>query len=89
MGSDPNGRAALERLHGIIAEGGTACFRAGAEATGARLELHNAAFTQYAAGPGGDRAVLDGAKALAMTAIDVLVDEELRRAMRDGFAAGT
>ena len=46
---------------------------------------HSPAFAEYAASEAGDRAVIDGAKALAMTAIDILADEDLRRRMRDDF----
>jgi hypothetical protein len=34
----------------------------------------------------GDSAALDGAKALAMTALDFLGDEALRKQVRDAFA---
>jgi hypothetical protein len=46
---------------------------------------HSPAFAEYAASESGDRAVIDGAKALAMTAIDILADEDLRRRMREDF----
>jgi len=46
---------------------------------------HSPQFAEYAASEAGDRAVIDGAKALAMTAIDVLADDELRAAMREEF----
>ncbi|HYM16402.1 MAG TPA: M20 family metallopeptidase [Dehalococcoidia bacterium] len=49
---------------------------------------HSRAFATCAASDAGQRAVIDGAKALAMTAIDVLADDELRAAMRAEFAAG-
>ena len=41
---------------------------------------HSAAFTRWAAGPAADRAVLDAAKAMAMTALDVWLDPGLARA---------
>ena len=46
---------------------------------------HSPAFAEYAASAAGDRAVIDGAKALAMTAIDILADADLRTRMRDDF----
>lgn len=46
---------------------------------------HSPEFAAFAASESGDRAVIDGAKALAMTAIDILTDEGLRRRMRDEF----
>ncbi|MSQ61552.1 MAG: M20 family peptidase [Dehalococcoidia bacterium] len=42
------------------------------------VPIHTAEFAIFAAEEQGDRAVLDGAKALALTAIDVLANEELR-----------
>jgi len=47
--------------------------------------IHNAEFERYAGGELGDAAALDGAKALAMTALDFLCDEELRRCTREAF----
>jgi len=35
------------------------------------VSLHSAEFAEWAGGPDGDRAVLDGAKAMAMTAVDL------------------
>jgi amidohydrolase len=46
---------------------------------------HSPEFAEYAISEAGDRAVIDGAKALAMTTIDVLADADLRRRMRDEF----
>ena len=40
--------------------------------------IHNPEFAVHAASSKGDQAVLDGAKALAMTAIDVICDDTLR-----------
>jgi metal-dependent amidase/aminoacylase/carboxypeptidase family protein len=51
------------------------------------VALHTQEFATYAASPDGDRAVLDGAKALAMTAIDVLCTAGLLDAMQTAFAA--
>jgi hypothetical protein len=47
--------------------------------------IHNAEFEQWAGGAMGDEAVVDGAKALAMTAVDYLCDPELRRRTRESF----
>jgi metal-dependent amidase/aminoacylase/carboxypeptidase family protein len=49
--------------------------------------IHNAEFAVHAAAPIGDAAALDGAKALAMTAIDFLCDSELRERTRNIFHA--
>ncbi len=51
--------------------------------------LHSAEFAAFAASESGHRGVIDGAKALAMTAIDVLVDDDLRRRMRESFSEST
>jgi metal-dependent amidase/aminoacylase/carboxypeptidase family protein len=48
--------------------------------------IHNAEFAKWAASEMGDSAALDGAKALAMTALDFLGDEALRKQVRDAFA---
>jgi metal-dependent amidase/aminoacylase/carboxypeptidase family protein len=48
---------------------------------------HSPAFAAWAAGPAADRAVVDGAKALAMTALDVWLRPDLRAAMVAAFAA--
>ncbi len=50
---------------------------------------HSPEFAKYAASDSGKRAVIDGAKALAMTAIDVLGDAALREAMRLEFEGST
>ena len=47
--------------------------------------IHNAEFTTWAASEMGDAAALDGAKALAMTALDFLCDEALRKRVREAF----
>jgi amidohydrolase len=49
------------------------------------VPLHSPEFARWAASEQGDRAVIDGAKMLAMTAIDVLSDPELRAAARRAF----
>jgi amidohydrolase len=46
---------------------------------------HSPQFAEHAASEAGDRAVIDGAKALAMTAIDILTDADLRQRMREEF----
>jgi len=46
---------------------------------------HSPGFAACAASAAGDKAVIDGAKALAMTAIDVFTDGELRKAMDAEF----
>jgi amidohydrolase len=50
------------------------------------ISIHSADFTAYAGAEEGDRAVLDGAKAMAMTAVDVWTDPDLLAAARDDFA---
>ncbi|HEX5616036.1 MAG TPA: M20 family metallopeptidase [Acidimicrobiia bacterium] len=47
---------------------------------------HTTEFAEWAVSESGDLAVLDGAKALAMTAIDVWLRPELRSAAREEFA---
>jgi amidohydrolase len=49
--------------------------------------VHNAEFTRWAASEKGDQAVLDGAKALAMTMIDLMADKALLELMRADFTA--
>jgi amidohydrolase len=49
--------------------------------------IHNPEFARWAGGELGDKACIDGAKALAMTAIDYMLDADLRQAARDEFAA--
>jgi len=48
--------------------------------------IHNPEFAEHAGSPTGDAAALDGAKALAMTALDFLLDAELRVRAREAFA---
>lgn len=47
--------------------------------------IHNPEFARYAASERGDQAVLDGAKALAMTALDVMTDATLRQNAQQAF----
>ena len=49
--------------------------------------IHNAEFAEHAGAPIGEKAALDGAKALAMTALDFLCDAELRKQVREVFEA--
>ena len=51
------------------------------------ISLHTVEFAEYANGPDGDAAVLDGADGLALTAADFLFDDELRTAVAADFAA--
>ena len=50
-------------------------------------QLHTVDFARHARSSTGDRAVVDGAKLLALTAIDVWVDENLRQSVRADFEA--
>ena len=52
----------------------------------AHVVIHNPEFATYAGSPSGDAAVTDGAKALAMTAIDVLGDQALLQKAHEDFA---
>jgi amidohydrolase len=52
---------------------------------GPGLSLHTADFATAAASPAGDRAVLDAATGLALTAVDYLADAGLRREVHDEF----
>jgi amidohydrolase len=52
------------------------------------IRIHTPEFTRYAGGEEGDRAVIDGAKALAMTVVDLWADATVFEAARDEFAAG-
>jgi amidohydrolase len=49
------------------------------------IPVHTVDFRELAAGDSGHQGLLDSAKVLAMTAIDVLVDAELRKSMREEF----
>jgi amidohydrolase len=50
---------------------------------------HSVRFCEAAASPAGDAAVIDGAKALAMTALDIWEDPKLLAAATEGFVART
>jgi amidohydrolase len=49
--------------------------------------IHNAEFTRYAAMPQGDQAVIDGAKALAMTALDLMANAAFLDKVKSDFEA--
>jgi amidohydrolase len=49
------------------------------------VTIHNAEFARYAGSEEGDAAAIDGAKSLAMTAIDFLGDEDLQKRTREEF----
>jgi metal-dependent amidase/aminoacylase/carboxypeptidase family protein len=51
------------------------------------VSLHSKEFAEFAASESGEQGVIDGAKALAMTAIDVLCQPDLRAAMEASFRA--
>jgi len=50
------------------------------------VALHTREFAEWAVSERGDRGVIDGAKLLAMTALDILADPALREAMTVEFA---
>jgi amidohydrolase len=47
--------------------------------------IHNPEFAKWAGSEMGDKACIDGAKSLAMTAIDFMLDEKLQQAAKKGF----
>jgi amidohydrolase len=49
--------------------------------------IHNPEFARWAASEKGDDAVIEGAKALAMTALDIMCEPELLKAARSDFEA--
>ena len=49
------------------------------------VAIHTPDFAEYARGPSGDAAVIDGAKALAMTALDCWLDDTVLPAMQAEF----
>jgi amidohydrolase len=51
------------------------------------VSIHTAEFADHARSPAGDRAVVDGAKALAMTVVDLWSRPELVQAAKDAHAA--
>ena len=50
--------------------------------------IHTSAFAEYAVGPHGDQAVLDGAKALALTIVDCWSDPRILQEAQAGFIHG-
>ncbi len=53
------------------------------------VPIHTTDFREIAASEPGHLGLMDSAKAMAMTAVDVLTDAGLRRAMRDEFKSGS
>jgi metal-dependent amidase/aminoacylase/carboxypeptidase family protein len=51
----------------------------------AEVVIHNPEFTHYAGSETGDLAVLDGAKSMAMTTLDFMMDADLRQKAKDSF----
>lgn len=49
------------------------------------VSIHNPEFAKYAGSARGDEAAMDGAKAVAMTALDYLFDDGLRGEARQAF----
>ncbi len=49
------------------------------------VNIHTAEFERFAGSEEGDRALIDAAKAMAMTGVEVLVDADLRQRMWDEF----
>jgi metal-dependent amidase/aminoacylase/carboxypeptidase family protein len=52
----------------------------------AGVPIHSVEFARYAAAEEGDRAVIDGAKAMAMTVVDLWASAELRAEVAAEFA---
>lgn len=52
------------------------------------VPIHTEEFREYAAGDSGHKGLMDGARALAMTGIDVLIDADLRKRMWEEFRGG-
>jgi amidohydrolase len=53
----------------------------------AEVIIHNPAFAHWAASDRGDAAVIDGAKALALTALDLMADKHILARVKADFAA--
>jgi amidohydrolase len=53
------------------------------------VPVHNPEFTRWAASVQGDEAVIDGAKALALTALDLMSDPAMMGAVRKDFEASS
>jgi len=52
------------------------------------VPIHTPEFRDVSASEAGHRGLLDAAKAMAMTAVDVLLDADLRRRIEEGFRGG-
>jgi hypothetical protein len=52
------------------------------------VPLHSADFARWAVSEEGDRAVLDGAKAMAMTVLDLWLTEGVAEEVRAAFGSG-
>ena len=52
------------------------------------VPIHTVEFREMAASEAGHKGLLDSAKALAMTAVDILMDADLRKRMREEFRGG-
>ena len=50
------------------------------------VPIHSIDFATWAASPSGDQAVIDGAKSMAMTVIDLWLQADLRDRMNEAFA---
>ncbi len=55
----------------------------------ANVVIHNPEFAKWAGSETGDQAALDGAKALALTALDFLLDESLQKSSAKAFEVST
>ena len=53
------------------------------------VSLHSPQFADYTKSKDADKAVLDGAKIMAMTVIDLWANAELQRSVKDAFGDGT
>ena len=52
------------------------------------VSLHSAEFAQYTAGDAANAAILDGAKIMAMTAIDMWLSDSLQAQVDQAFGSG-
>jgi hypothetical protein len=53
------------------------------------VSLHSPQFAEYTASSVADKAVLDGAKIMAMTVIDLWTKPQLQGSVREAFGDGT
>lgn len=51
------------------------------------VPIHTREFAEHAGSDGGDKAVIDGARAMAMTVVDLWLDEALRERVASEFAS--